>query len=53
MPEVNGYEIGPEADLHGADLSGANLSGAGTSEIYWDRSTVWPDGFTPLEPSAE
>ena len=28
MPTVNGYEIGPNADLRGADLYGANLGGA-------------------------
>ena len=32
------------ANLRGADLRGANLSGA-----IWNKSTIWPAGFTPPE----
>jgi hypothetical protein len=55
--EVNGYTIGPRADLSGAnleraDLRGANLSGANLdrvdlSEARTDGHTTWPDGFDP------
>ena len=31
--EVNGYIIGPGADLYGADLDRANLSGADLSTM--------------------
>ena len=41
--EVNGYTIGPGADLEGADLKGANLSAADANE-----DTAWPEGFDPV-----
>ena len=34
---VNGYWIGPEADLRGANLRGAVA----------DEDTFWPEGFDP------
>ena len=40
--EVNGYMIGPGADLGGALLSGVNLIGARAN-----KNTTWPDGFDP------
>ncbi len=39
---VNGYWIGPEADLRGANLIGANLRGA-----VADEDTFWPERFDP------
>ena len=36
--EVNGYTIGPEAELSGANLSGAKAT----------ADTVWPEGFDPV-----
>jgi membrane protein implicated in regulation of membrane protease activity len=35
------------AKLYGADLSGATLTGAQLDGIVYDRSTKWPNGFTP------
>ena len=35
------------ADLSGADLSGADLYGADLTNIKYDKSTVWPEGFKP------
>ena len=61
--EVNGYTIGPGADLFGADLKGADLSGAdlngsdlggallsGANLIgaRANKNTTWPDGFDPV-----
>jgi hypothetical protein len=39
------------ADLTGADLTGANLTNANLSGVYYEDSTVWPQGFVP-PPSA-
>lgn len=39
------------AILVGADLTDALLKGAILRDIYYDRSTTWPEGFTP-PPSA-
>ena len=44
---IDGYLSG--ADLRGANLWYADLSGANVSEVVWDTSTVWPEGFTPPE----
>jgi uncharacterized protein YjbI with pentapeptide repeats len=33
------------ANLTGANLTGAILDGAKMSEVKWDESTRWPDGF--------
>ena len=61
--EVNGYTIGPGADLRRADLSGANLneadlngsnlggallSGANLIAARANKNTTWPDGFDPV-----
>ncbi len=61
--EVNGYMIGPGADLRradlfgadleGADLSGADLGGALLSGINLigaraNKNTTWPEGFDPV-----
>jgi uncharacterized protein YjbI with pentapeptide repeats len=35
------------ADLSGVDLTGANLTRANLSDIYYDGSTTWPNGFRP------
>ncbi|WP_067719669.1 pentapeptide repeat-containing protein [Nocardia yamanashiensis] len=35
------------AGLSASDLTGADLSGADLTGVYYDRSTVWPAGFTP------
>lgn len=35
------------AELHDATLTGADLRGADVSNIEYDRSTKWPDGFKP------
>ena len=35
--KVNGYEIGPDADLRGADLNGADLSDAVLRDAYLNR----------------
>ena len=40
--EVNGYTIGPGADLRRADLFEADLEGAKA-----DEETIWPEGFDP------
>ncbi len=60
--EVNGYEIGPgadlgwanliEADFTGANLIGVNfrradLTGANLERAVADGRTVWPEGFDP------
>ena len=60
--EVNGYMIGPGADLRradlfgadleGVDLSGADLGGALLSGVNLigaraNKNTTWPDGFDP------
>jgi hypothetical protein len=36
--------------LRGADLYDANLIGACLLDAEWDRTTVWPKGFTPPPP---
>ena len=56
--EVNGYMIGPgadlrRADLFGADLEGADLSGADLNEANLigaraNKNTTWPEGFDPV-----
>ncbi len=51
--EVNGYEIGPGADLtgadlEGADLSGASLTGANLTGAKVDEGTIWSEGFDPV-----
>ena len=61
--EVNGYMIGPGADLRradlfgadleGVDLSGADLGGALLSGVNLigaraNKNTTWPDGFDPV-----
>ncbi|MFV8264354.1 pentapeptide repeat-containing protein [Mycolicibacterium peregrinum] len=33
------------ATLNGADLFGTDLRGVDLSEVTFDASTVWPDGF--------
>ena len=33
------------ANLRGANLTGADLTGANLSNIKYDESTVWPEGF--------
>ena len=35
-----------EADL-GANLERANLERANLGGVIWDKSTIWPEGFTP------
>ena len=60
--EVNGYMIGPGADLRradlfgadleGVDLSGADLGGALLSGVNLigarvNKNTTWPEGFDP------
>ena len=60
--EVNGYMIGPgadlrRADLFGADLEGVDLSGADLGRALLsgvnligaraNKNTTWPDGFDP------
>ena len=55
--EVNGYEIGPGANLTGANLTGADLNGANLTgahltratldEATADERTTWPEGFDP------
>jgi hypothetical protein len=35
------------ADLTGADLTGADLASADLKGVYFEDSTVWPQGFTP------
>ena len=50
--EVNGYEIGPGANLSGADLSDADLgdervAGPDLSGAFADDDTIWPKGFNP------
>ena len=52
--EVNGYTIGPRADLYGADLYGAdlygaNLDGANLVGARANKNTTWPDGFDPTD----
>ena len=39
------------AALRGADLSGATLRGANLTDIVYDETTKWPEGFSP-PPSA-
>lgn len=34
-------------DLSGAILTGADLTGASLTDVIYDSTTVWPDGFTP------
>ena len=61
--EVNGYMIGPGADLRradlfgadlegvdlsGADLGGALLSGVNLTGARANKNTTWPDGFDPV-----
>ena len=46
--EVNGYMIGPGADLNGSDLGGALLSGANLIGARANKNTTWPDGFDPV-----
>ena len=60
--EVNGYMIGPgadlrRADLFGADLEGVDLSGADLGRALLsgvnligaraNKNTTWPEGFDP------
>ncbi len=55
--EVNGYMIGPgadlrradlyEANLSGADLGGALLSGVNLIGARVNKNTTWPEGFDP------
>ena len=35
------------ANLSGADLRNAKLDGANLTDIYYDASTQWPNGFRP------
>lgn len=35
------------ANLTGADLSNANLTGTNITDVLWDETTRWPEGFTP------
>ena len=44
---VNGYWIGPEADLRGANLIGADLRGANLRGAVADEDTFWPERFDP------
>ena len=43
--EVGGGQAG--ANLSGADLRDAKLDGADLTDIYYDASTQWPNGFRP------
>lgn len=36
-----------DADLGHADLGGASLNRAILTNVYYDRDTIWPAGFTP------
>jgi uncharacterized protein YjbI with pentapeptide repeats len=48
---VDGYLVGPGADLAGASLSGANLSTADLApmEVSWPSSLLVPDGDLPTD----
>ncbi len=51
--EVNGYTIGPNANLAGANLEwanlkGADLTGAGLFDARANSDTQWPDSFDPV-----
>ncbi len=50
--EINGYEIGPNADLYGADLEGADLSGANLSNANLTGATC-PNGIVHGQPGAD
>ena len=39
---VNGYKIGPRANLRGANLDRADLG-----QAVADEDTRWPEGFDP------
>ena len=41
-----------EACLEWTDLSGADLSGAALREALYNKKTVWPDGFDPVQAGA-
>ena len=32
-------------NLRGANLTNANLAGADLTDVFYDHSTRWPDGF--------
>jgi uncharacterized protein YbdZ (MbtH family) len=34
------------ADLRGADLRRTNLNGAKLREVRYNKSTIWPEGFS-------
>jgi uncharacterized protein YjbI with pentapeptide repeats len=34
-------------DLTGANLTDAKLTGVDLTDVFYDNSTVWPEGFTP------
>jgi uncharacterized protein YjbI with pentapeptide repeats len=47
---LTGADLGAKPDSlipTGANLTGANLSGANLTDIYYDASTQWPNGFQP------
>ena len=47
---LTGADLAANLDRHtaaSADLTGANLTGANLTDIYYDASTQWPNGFQP------
>jgi hypothetical protein len=47
---LTGADLAANLDMHtvsSANLTGANLSGANLTDIYYDASTQWPNGFQP------